>query len=76
MSDFLFILPEGWSELPKAAVDAIPAGISAVQMWIDTNNFAELTAALHDCGQLPLNQYLEEAKMFNGEILVARIITQ
>lgn len=74
MGDFLFILPEGWSELPKEAVDNIPAGLTAIETWISTSNFQDLTTALQESGGLPLTQYVEEAKLFNGEMLVVRII--
>lgn len=76
MSDFLFILPQGWTQLPAHAIDAIPSGIGTAEMWVDSSNFADLTLALQEAGQLPANQYIEEAKIFNGDILVVRIITQ
>lgn len=75
MSDFLFIIPEGWTALPVGVIDHIPAGISVVQTWIDTGNVGELTTALHDAEQLSLDQYVIEAKLFNGEMLVVRLAT-
>lgn len=75
MSEFLFIIPSGWTQLPIGIIDLIPSGISAVQGWVDQGNATELTNALRDAGQLPANQYIIEAKLFNGDMLVVRIGT-
>ena len=71
MSDFLFIIPEGWTQLSKEATDFV--GASTVQTFADTGNMYDLTAKLQEGGFLLDKQYLIEAKLFNGEILVARL---
>ena len=71
MSDFLFIIPEGWTQLSKEATDYV--GASSAQILADTGNMYDLTAKLQEGGFLVDKQYLIEAKLFNGEILVARL---
>ena len=74
MSQFLFIIPAGWTQLPQDTMGRIVLGISAVEMWINSHNYADLTTSLREIGTLETNQYLEEARLFNGDMLVVRII--
>ena len=73
MQDFIFIIPEGWRQFPVGSVDLISQGVSAVQTWSETNNMYDLTSAMREVGLLGPKEYCIESKLFNGEILVARV---
>lgn len=73
MQDFIFIIPEGWRQFPAGSIDLIPQGVGAVQTWSETGNMYDLTAAMREVGLLEPKEYCIESKLFNGEILVARV---
>lgn len=73
MSDFLFIIPSGWTEFPVGTIDLIPAGIGSVQSWIDSGSVSLLDEAMRDAGILTdPEKRIVEARLFNGESLVVR----
>ena len=73
MSEFLFIIPSGWTQLPAGTVDQLPDSIGTVQSWIDSGSVSLLDEALHNAGILTdPEQHVVEARLFNGEILVVR----
>lgn len=73
MSDFLFIAPEGWTTFSPEQLTLLAQPISIVQTWAENGNLFDLTAMMRDAGLLQPNEYLIEGRVFNGEILVARV---
>ena len=73
MAQFLFILPEGWTDLPPGSMDRIVQGATAIQIWIDIGNMSDLTTALYDADLIPRDKSVIEAQLFNGDMLVLRL---
>lgn len=72
-SEFLFIIPAGWTQLPAETISQLPDSISAIQSWIDSGSVSLLDEALHNAGLIAdSEQHVVEARLFNGEILVVR----
>ena len=70
MSDFLFILPTGWMQMPEDAVGEIGSSIGD---WLAVNDLASLSDALKAGGYLTEESILVEARLFNGEVLAVRL---
>jgi hypothetical protein len=70
MSDFLFIIPEGWVQIPEEVISQIG---SLVTDWVNMQNWTELSDALKVQGAIPQDMNVAEAKFFNGEVLVVKL---
>lgn len=73
MSDFLLVIPDGWTDTPAGTLDLIPAGVSGVESWISAQAFHQLEEAMQVNGLLPENHHVLEARIFNGSELVLRL---
>lgn len=74
MSDFLLIVPEGWTELNLDAVTQIPGvSTSALENWIANGQMEYITASLVDGGLLPIESVVVDAKLFNGTNFVVML---
>ena len=67
MSDFLFIVPEGWTRIPQEMVDQI--GAIGIDGWVKASDYGTLGAALREIGG---PESISEAVFFNSEILAVR----
>ena len=70
MSDFLFIIPEGWQQIGEDVISQIG---SLVGDWVNMQNMTELSDALKVQGAIPQDMNVAEAKFFNGEILAIKL---
>jgi hypothetical protein len=67
MGDFQFVIPEGWTQIPKEMVDQI--GAIVIDGWVRTSDYGTLGAALREIGG---PESISEAVFFNSEILAVR----
>jgi hypothetical protein len=67
MSEFLFIIPSGWTRISQEMIDLI--GMSNIEIWMRTNDYHTLGQALRENGG---PESISEAVFFNGEILAVR----
>jgi hypothetical protein len=67
MSDFLFVIPPGWTQISQAMIDQI--GANQILGWVQTNDYGTLGQALRDLGG---PESISEAVFFNSEILAVR----
>jgi hypothetical protein len=70
MSEFLFIIPEGWQQIGEDVISQIG---SLVTDWVNAQDMTSLTDALKLQGAIPENTTVEQAKLFNGEILAIKL---
>ena len=70
MSDFLFIIPDGWIQIGQDILGEIG---SSVGDWLNIGDLGSLSEELRTRGILVGDQNIAEAKMFNGEVLAIRI---
>lgn len=75
MQDFIFIIPEGWTSFNPEQVSLLSQPITIMDNWFQTSNYTDSTAVMREAGLLQANQYLIEAKVINGESIVARVGT-
>lgn len=67
MSQFLFIIPEGWTQISQELVDTI--GALQIDNWVKMADFYTLGQALREAGG---PESISEAVFFNAEILAVR----
>ena len=73
MSDFLFIIPDGWVQITPEQIDLVQAGPSSLESWANSGSFSLVDQALRGAGILTDPEIrVAEARMFNGNILVVR----
>lgn len=70
MSEFIFIIPEGWTQISPETVGLIGSPIGE---WININDMNSLTEALVTYNEIAQDMRVWEAKFFNGEVLAVRI---
>ena len=70
MSEFLFILPGGWTQMSAECVGEIG---SIIGDWLAVNDLASLSDALKARGDIAEDAVLVEARLFNGEVLAVRL---
>lgn len=75
MNEFIFIAPEGWTTFSPEQMTLMTQPIGIIQGWAENGNLTDVTTMMHDVGLLPVNQYLIEGRVFNGEVFVARVGT-
>jgi hypothetical protein len=68
VSDFLFILPSGWTQMSAECV-----GGSIIGDWLAANDLTSLSDALKARGDIAEDSVLVEARLFNGEVLAVRL---
>ena len=67
MSEFLFIIPEGWIKIPQEMLEQI--GINEVTNFMATGNYHGLGEALRALGG---PESISDAVFFNSEILAVK----
>lgn len=72
MSEFLFVIPTGWTQLDiNEVTNAIQ--MSQIQDYLNTQNWLYLGDDLKNAGLIAQEAYLHEAKMFNAEVFIVRL---
>lgn len=67
MSGFIFVIPEGWTQISQEMIDQI--GANTILGWVNMADYYSLGQALREIGG-PEN--VSEAVFFNSEILAVR----
>lgn len=67
MSSFLFIIPEGWTQISQELIDTI--GAIQIDNWVKMADYYSLGRALREAGG---PESISEAVFFNTEILAVR----
>jgi hypothetical protein len=67
MSEFLFIVPAGWTQIPQEIIDLI--GANTIVGWLQASDYISLGTALREAGG---PESISEAIFFNSEILAVR----
>lgn len=67
MSNFIFIIPEGWTQISQELIDAI--GAIQIDNWVKMADYYSLGQSLRENGG---PEYISEAVFFNAEILAVR----
>ena len=67
MSEFIFIVPEGWTQISQELIDVI--GASQIAAWVQMADYYSLGVALREAGG---PESISEAIFFNSEILAVR----
>ena len=67
MGSFLFIIPEGWTQIPQELIDTI--GAIQIDNWVKMADYYSLGQALREAGG---PESISEAVFFNAEILAVR----
>lgn len=67
MSDFIFIVPEGWTQISQEMIDQI--GANQILGWVQSSDYGTLGVALREIGG---PESISEAVFFNSEILAVR----
>ncbi len=70
MSEFLFIIPAGWTKISTNAIEQIGSSIGD---WLQVNDYNSLSEALIAQNEIAPDMRVWEAKFFNGEVLAVRI---
>jgi hypothetical protein len=70
MSEFMFIIPQGWTEVSSEILGEIG---SIMGDLVNANNFPQITEILQGYGVVPLDMNVYDARLFNGEVLVIRM---
>lgn len=70
MGNFIFIIPEDWTQISSQAIGEIGSPITD---WVNINDMNSLTEALRLHNEIPQDMTVWEAKFFNGEVLAVRI---
>lgn len=74
MSDFLLIVPEGWTSIDLDAATQVPGiSISGIENWIANNQMEYITVSLVDGGIIAPEAIVLEAKLFNGTTFAVRL---
>jgi hypothetical protein len=69
MSEFVFVIPEGWTQISEEVISQIGSPIGD---WINIGDMLSLTEALRTYNAFPADIVVTEARFFNGEVLVVR----
>jgi hypothetical protein len=67
MSEFVFVVPTGWTQISQEMIDLL--GANVILGWIQTNDISTLGQALREAGG---PESISEAVFFNSEILAVR----
>lgn len=67
MSNFLLVIPEGWTHISQEMIDQI--GANQIHDWVKMVDYYSLGTALREIGG---PESISEAVFFNSEILAVR----
>ena len=67
MSEFLFVVPAGWTQISQEMIDQI--GANKILGWVQMGDYYTLGQALREIGG---PESISEAVFFNSEILAVR----
>lgn len=67
MSDFLFVVPSGWTQISPEMIERI--GANMIDGWVKSSDLSTLATALREAGG---PESVSEAVFFNSEILAVR----
>lgn len=67
MSNFLFVIPEGWTQISQEMIDQI--GAIQIDNWVKMADYYSVGQALREIGG---PESISEAVFFNSEILAVR----
>ena len=67
MSEFLFIIPAGWTKISQEMIDQI--GANLILDWVQSSQYGVLGQALREIGG---PESITEAVFFNSEVLAVR----
>lgn len=67
MSQFLFVIPEGWTQISQEMIEQI--GANQIDAWVKMSDYYTLGQALREAGG---PESISEAVFFNAEILAVR----
>lgn len=67
MSEFLFIVPQGWTQISQEMIDLI--GVTTIDAWVKMSDYYSLGTALREIGG---PESISEAVFFNAEILAVK----
>jgi hypothetical protein len=67
MSSFIFVIPEGWTQISQTMIDQI--GANTIVGWVNMADYYSLGQALREIGG---PESISEAVFFNSEILAVR----
>ena len=70
MSDFIFVIPEGWTQIPYTSVEEIGSRLSDLVNMRDLGTLADV---LREHGDLPMDHSIIDVVFFNGEILAVKL---
>ena len=70
MSEFLFIIPQGWVQIPEETISLIG---SLIGDWINMQDMTSLTDALLAYEAIPVGTTVAAAKFFDGEVLAVKL---
>jgi hypothetical protein len=71
MSNFLFIIPEGWTQLDLGFISNNVAGLGLSD--IRNGVVSDVEERLKIAGVIPQESSLQEFKLFNDEVLLVRL---
>jgi hypothetical protein len=66
MSDFLLVVPEGWTEIADVQVIFATASAESIQADITSEMWWEIEQAIDAAGLLPIGSTVIDAKLFDG----------
>lgn len=67
MSEFVFIIPAGWTRISQDMIDLI--GATLIDAWVKSGDYYSLGTALRENGG---PESINEAVFFNAEILAVK----
>ena len=67
MSEFVFVVPAGWTQISQEMIDQI--GANQILSWVQMSAYGVLGEALREIGG---PESISEAVFFNSEILAVR----
>jgi hypothetical protein len=74
MSEFLIVIPSGWTQLDWETVFNHPMiNLSIAQEWIATRQFEYMTTLLIEAGALSEGQNVMEAKIIDGAYFLVQL---
>ncbi len=74
MSEFLLIIPEGWTQLDwETAFNHPSMNVAAVEEWIQTSQLDYLTQLLIESGALPAGQLVTQARVIDNAYLLVKL---
>lgn len=68
MSEFMFIIPEGWTQISQDVIDSV--GATHIDDLINSGMLGELQQQLFQYTGI---EYINDAKFFNTEVLVVKL---